>query len=76
MPANSGTTKPEPIFLLTDSATWNLGAGGGGSPYNKYTIYHIRAVGSACICAEVGIARAVCCGEAGGPSHDFVLVQK
>ena len=35
-----------------------------------------RAVGSACMCAEGGIARAVCCGEAGGPIHDFVLVQK
>jgi len=35
-----------------------------------------RAVGSACICSEGGIARAVCCGEAGGPIHDFVLVQK
>ena len=37
--------------------------------------YLFRAVGNACMCSEGGIARAVCCGEAGGTDHDFVLVQ-
>ena len=44
-----------------------------GSNNNNFVV---RAVGSACMCSEGGIARAVCCGEAGGPIHDFVLVQK